>query len=421
MAYFRATVQPADDLAFERIVNTPRRGLGDATLRTLHDHARAEGIPLMQAAIALVESEELPARARNSLRGLLQSFARWRAQVDSLPHAEAAAIILEESGYTEMWQNDRSPDAPGRLENLKELLRSMEEFDTMAGFLEHISLVMDTASGDTEEKVSLMTLHSAKGLEFDTVFLPGWEEGLFPHQRAMDESGRAGLEEERRLAYVGITRARRRAKLSFASNRRIHGLYQSSLPSRFVDELPEAHVEVEDTGPVGGYGGYGQSRFDTRDPFQNTYSTPGWQRAQRNKGRAERVNRALPNTIEGEILARSTGTESSYSRGERVFHQKFGYGRVSSVDGNKLTVDFEKVGTEEGAGLLRGAALMGHQTGNDPARLARRPLPNPPPRGGRESRRLGISLPSPLWGGVGGGAAHRADFSLSALSPPCPR
>jgi ATP-dependent DNA helicase UvrD/PcrA len=350
IAYLRATLQPADDLAFERIVNTPRRGIGDATVRTIHDVARARGIPMMQAALELTESEELKARARNSLRNLMASFARWRSQLDVLPQAELAAIILEESGYTDMWQRERSPDAPGRLENLKELLRSMEEFESMLGFLEHISLVMDTSSGDEEEKVSLMTLHAAKGLEFGTVFLPGWEEGLFPHQRSLDENGRAGLEEERRLAYVGLTRAKRRAILFFATNRRIHGLWQSTASSRFLDELPEENVEVVDTGSLRtSQSGYGQSRFDEREPFANTYSTPGWQRAQKNRARNDRSGGKSPGNppmLEGEVLARSTGADSTYSVGERVFHQKFGYGKVSSVDGNKLTVNFDHSGAK---------------------------------------------------------------------------
>jgi DNA helicase-2/ATP-dependent DNA helicase PcrA len=354
LAYFRATWQPADDLAFERIINVPRRGIGEATVKLLHDRARTKGIPLMDAAADMVETDELNARTRTSLRDLLAQFTRWRSQMDSLRHTELAEVILEESGYTEMWQADRSADAPGRLENLKELVRSMEEFDSMGGFLEHISLVMDTADESSNDAVSIMTLHSAKGLEFDTVFLPGWEEGLFPSQRTLDEQGRAGLEEERRLAYVGLTRAKKRIYIRFASNRRMHGLWQASIPSRFLDELPEAHVDVvEDTSSYGGYGmgGYGSSRFDTRDPFQNTYATPGWQRAKKNKGTEGSMggygNFSGPKTsqrvIEGELVAKAT-TASAYKRGERIFHQKFGYGRISAVEGNKLTVDFEKAG-----------------------------------------------------------------------------
>ena len=256
-----------------------------------------------------------------------------------------------------MWQADRSADAPGRLENLKELVRSMEEFDSMTGFLEHISLVMDTDGEAGSDAVSIMTLHSAKGLEFDVVFLPGWEEGLFPSQRTLDEQGRAGLEEERRLAYVGITRARKRAYIHFAANRRMHGLWQSSIPSRFLDELPEAHVEVrEESSDYGGYGGgaYGASRFDARDPFANTYSTPGWQRAQKNREKAggsggkrgfDSPLASGPRLIEGELVAKSViGGTSDYAVGERVFHQKFGYGRIGSIDGNKLTIDFDKAG-----------------------------------------------------------------------------
>jgi DNA helicase-2/ATP-dependent DNA helicase PcrA len=350
LAYFRATIQPADDLAFERIVNVPKRGLGDATVQLLHDFARRNGTPLMQAARVLVESEDLKAKARQSLRDLMASFSRWAGQVDSLAHQELAELILEESGYTEMWQKDRSAEAAGRLENLKELVRSMEAFENLAGFLEHVSLVMDTSEqGASGEKVSIMTLHAAKGLEFDTVFLPGWEEALFPHQRSLDENGRAGLEEERRLAYVGLTRARRRAKVWFASNRRIHGLWQSTIPSRFVDELPEEHVEVVEAPSAYGSGGtYGMSRFDRAQPFAaSSYQTPGWQRAQANMAagyKADAGPRREPMTIEGALVAKSTGTASSFRPGERVFHLKFGYGDVAEIDGNKLTVDFDKAG-----------------------------------------------------------------------------
>ncbi|MEP0324089.1 ATP-dependent helicase [Bauldia litoralis] len=360
LAYFRVVAQPADDLAFERIVNTPRRGIGDTTVRLLHDRARARGVPLTEAAAEMIGTDEINARARTAIRDLLASFDRWREQMENLPHTELAEIILEESGYTEMWQADRSADAPGRLENLKELVRSMEEFDSMAGFLEHISLVMDTDSEASADAVSIMTLHSAKGLEFDSVILPGWEEGLFPSQRTLDESGRVGLEEERRLAYVGITRARKRAYIRFASNRRIHGLWQSSVPSRFVDELPEAHVDVvEESNSYGGYGmgSYGESRFDTRDPFQNTYSTPGWKRAQKNRsgGGFDEASqggygnfsgpRSKQRFIEGDLVAKSVvGGSSIYETGERVFHQKFGYGHIATIDGNKLTIDFDKAG-----------------------------------------------------------------------------
>jgi DNA helicase-2/ATP-dependent DNA helicase PcrA len=339
LAYLRCVVQPADDLAFERIFNTPKRGLGDATLQVLHAHARAARIPLMEAARFIVETEELKPKARKTLRDLLASFARWSQSLETMPHTELAEMVLEESGYTEMWQKDRSAEAAGRLENLKEL-------------------VMDAVENDTDDRVSIMTLHAAKGLEFDTVFLPGWEEGLFPNQRALDENGRAGLEEERRLAHVGLTRARRRAKLYFASNRRIHGLWSSTIPSRFIDELPEENVEITEAPVAYTYGSYGQSRFDMAEPFRSSYATPGWQRAQANSagwasgrgagnfaaGRVSGARRGGPLMIEGELVAKSTGTTSSFSAGDRVFHLKFGPGTVAAVDGNKLTVDFDKAG-----------------------------------------------------------------------------
>jgi DNA helicase-2/ATP-dependent DNA helicase PcrA len=383
----------------------------------LHDHARKQRIPLTEAASALSATDEMKPKPRLALRDLMAGFERWRGKKDSMPHTELAEIVLDESGYTEMWQNDKSADAAGRLENLKELVRSMQDFENLAGFLEHISLVMDRDSAEGEQAVNIMTLHSAKGLEFDTVFLPGWEEGLFPHQRALDESGRAGLEEERRLAHVGLTRARKRAKIYFATNRRIHGLWTSTMPSRFLDELPEAHVQVkEPAGGSGGFGmsGYGASRFDEMNSFGSNYSTPGWQRAQRTKearkgrggfsengtpryvpdgvfddsddggaadsdhlspegrGRAAGAGegarasrnreggppspqpspqrgegargRRVPLTIEGELVAKSAGAAASFDVGSRVFHQKFGNGNVTAVDGNKLTIKFDHAG-----------------------------------------------------------------------------
>ncbi|SSC66366.1 ATP-dependent helicase [Ciceribacter selenitireducens] len=365
MAYFRLVCQPADDLAFERIVNTPKRGLGDTTIRTLHDYARARDVPMLAAAVDLIETDEVKPKARKALFDVIQHFRRWSELLETTPHTELAEQILEESGYTDMWKNDKSAEAPGRLENLKELIRSMEAFESLRGFLEHVSLVMDTEQNADMDAVSIMTLHSAKGLEFETVFLPGWEEGLFPHQRALDEGGRSGLEEERRLAYVGITRAKRRCHIWFVSNRRIHGLWQSTMPSRFLDELPVTHVEVaESEQSYGGYGrgGYGQSRFDKADPFANTYSTPGWKRAQANKSDATRDNWGTRSghaverigygesgpkakTIEGELVAKSTTTEpSKFTVGDRVFHIKFGNGNIASIEGNKLTINFDRAG-----------------------------------------------------------------------------
>ncbi|CAN7404746.1 UvrD-helicase domain-containing protein [Bradyrhizobium sp. LjRoot220] len=386
LAYLRVINSPADDLAFERIVNVPKRGLGDATVQMLHDHARKRRIPLFEAARAVVETDELKPKARGSLRDLILHFDRWRAQREVTAHTVLAEIVLDESGYTEMWQKDRSADAAGRLDNLKELVRSMEEFENLQGFLEHISLVMDRDTGPEEQAVSLMTLHSAKGLEFDNVFLPGWEEGLFPSQRTLDEQGRAGLEEERRLAHVGLTRARRRAKLYFATNRRIHGTWSTTIPSRFLDELPADNVEITESkggSGWGGAGGYGASRFDNVESFGSSYTTPGWQRAQANRarnnqggrhgqtrdgfeesqspfsdlrgdssgsrGNAGGFSRAKrgPMVIEGELVAKSTGTVSEFALDDRVFHQKFGYGNVVKVDGNKLTIAFEKAGEKK--------------------------------------------------------------------------
>ncbi len=351
LAYFRVIVSPADGLAFERIVNVPKRGLGDTTMQMLHDYSRQHEVPLLEAARVISSTDELKPKPRKSLQDLIAQFDRWRVELDKIsnektPHTELARVVLDESGYTEMWKNDKSAQAAGRLENLKELVRSMEQFENMQGFLEHVSLVMDTIEGGDVDAVNLMTLHSAKGLEFDTVFLPGWEEGILPHQRSLDETGLSGLEEERRLAHVGITRAKQRALISFASRRLTHGMWNSNMPSRFLAEIPDEYIErVEGEGS---YAAQIQSRFDRAESFSSGYSTPGWQRAQQRRGGfSEPPGRRNPVTIEGEVLARSSGPSAEFDIGERVFHDKFGYGEIMEVEGTKVTVEFDKAGEKK--------------------------------------------------------------------------
>ena len=337
VAYIRVMVRPDDDLAFERIVNLPKRSLGEASLRPVHQLARADGISLCRAAERLIETDELRPQARTALSRLVGQFRGWRAALAGTPHADIVGRMLDESGYTEMWQKDRSPAAPGRLENLKELVDALTEFEDLAAFLDHVSLVMDREGDGAEEMVNIMTLHGAKGLEFDTVFLPGWEEGLFPHQLALDESGAAGLEEERRLAYVGLTRARRRAHVLFAANRHRHGQWVSAIPSRFVAELAQDHVTLaEETAmqpaPGGLYRGHGGAASARRlmsehAPYRSRRTPP--------------VIDATPMPVAGKAPS------GGYPVGARIFHQKFGYGRIRSVDGDKLEIAFEKAGTKK--------------------------------------------------------------------------
>jgi DNA helicase-2/ATP-dependent DNA helicase PcrA len=347
MAYLRLIAQGDDDLAFERIVNKPKRGIGDASVQALHKFARAAQIPLLAAAREIAETDEVPPKARKAFAELAANFARWTETARQIPHTELAEMVIDESGYTDMLKADKSADAPGRLENLKEFVRSMESFESLAAFLEHVSLVMEIAQDESGDRINLMTLHAAKGLEFNVVFLPGWEEGLFPSQRTMDENGLAGLEEERRLAYVGLTRARQRIRVSFAANRRVRGSWQSALPSRFITELPEEHVDaVVDEGFYGGSVGFRDNA--NAAGFASTYDSPGWKRAQANRAASGGV-RPRPPLIEGQAhtIQTSDPQSSVYARGDRVFHQKFGYGRVLAVEGNKLSVDFDKAGEKK--------------------------------------------------------------------------
>ena len=349
LAYLRLIASPSDDLAFERIWNTPKRGLGDKTLEKLHRFARAQALPMLRASHDIADTDELPARARTTLIALVRDFARWRDSAATLSPAELARTVLDESGYTAALQAERSTEATGRLENLSELVRALEEYETLSDFLEHVSLVMDNEANTDDAKVTLMTMHAAKGLEFDQVFLPGWEEGVFPSQRAMDEGGLASLEEERRLAYVAITRARRRCTVLHAANRRIYGQWTSSIPSRFVGELPHDHVEDETT-LSGGASLWRAHWSEHGDPFADAARTnpsrvasrgPGWQRAA-----------AAPIDMIPKRVAESSRSAASFAAkarsdlavGTRVFHDKFGYGAVAEQDGNKLEIDFDSAG-----------------------------------------------------------------------------
>ena len=347
MAYFRLAVSPDDDLAFERVVNTPKRGLGDKAQADIQRAARVAGVSLLDGSREVLAKGAIGGRGASQLRAFVEGVDRWHAvTLREHSHIELAEVILEESGYTEMWQNDKTPEGPGRLENLKELVKALEQFENLQGFLEHVSLIMDNESEEAQEKVSIMTLHAAKGLEFPAVFLPGWEDGLFPSQRSMDESGKKGLEEERRLAYVGITRAEELCTISFASNRRVYGQWQSQLPSRFIDELPAKHVAV--LTPPGLYGGgYGAaapsygSAIEDRVSKADAYNSPGWRRMQ------ERVVRPVSQPQEARNMVIDAVAVSDYGIGDRVFHQKFGYGEIMGIEGDKLEIEFDVAGSKK--------------------------------------------------------------------------
>jgi DNA helicase-2/ATP-dependent DNA helicase PcrA len=349
LAYLRLIAQPADDLAFDRIVNVPKRGLGDKAVASVHKFARATQQPLLIAAAQMLDSDELQPRARNSLARFVADIARWRTMASEIPHPELARIMLDESGYTAVLQNERSAEAAGRLENLAELARAMEEYETLGAFLEHVSLVMDNDAVKQGDKVTIMTIHAAKGLEFPIVYLAGWEEGVFPSQRALDEGGLASLEEERRLAYVALTRARAKATILHAANRRIYGQWTSSIPSRFVAELPKEHIE-EETTMSGGESLWRAQWSERTDPFahlgpaqamRSATRGPGWHRAAGGS-----FNAQPQRIVEARASAVSLGNKGrdDLSVGQRVFHGKFGYGTIQEIEGNKLEIDFEKAG-----------------------------------------------------------------------------
>ena len=349
LAYLRVIAQPQDDLAFERIYNQPKRGLGAKTLEAMHRHARATGLPLAAASLQLADSDELPKRAAGTIAALMRNFLHWREMADKVSPAELLRTVLEETGYTAMLKAERSAESAGRLDNLTELGRAMEEYETLGDFLEHVSLIMENDAADDGEKVTIMTIHAAKGLEFENVFLPGWEEGVFPSQRALDEGGLASLEEERRLAYVAITRARRRCTILHASNRRIYGQWTSSIPSRFIAELPKAHIE-EETTLTGGASLWRANWSERDDPFAHLARDrpqraqnrgPGWQRALSTGYDTTPKRLAEPGRSAASYAAKPRG---DIAIGARVFHDKFGYGEVVGQDGNKLEIEFDTSG-----------------------------------------------------------------------------
>lgn len=382
MAYFRVVISPEDDLAFERIINVPKRGVGDKAMTDIQVTARTNGVSLKEGARIAAQDGLLKGKAKSGVAQLIDQLDRWSSlcvqqiRVDGVAdeddvlerddepaeigHVDLAEMLLDESGYTAMWQNDKNPDSPGRLENLKELVKALDAFDNLGGFLEHVALIMDNSNEEHGEKVTIMTLHGAKGLEFPVVFLPGWEEGLFPSQRSMDESGQQGLEEERRLAYVGITRAEEVCTISFAGNRRVYGQWQSQLPSRFIDELPEDHVDI--LTPPGLYGGgYGAAQsggfsseasgagmsaaFETRVEKADVYNSPGWKRLQQRSQRSG----AATNVRSGKGGHMTIDAKAAlvFTVGDRVFHQKFGYGQVLEIEGDKLAIDFDHSGEKK--------------------------------------------------------------------------
>ncbi|MDA8894141.1 UvrD-helicase domain-containing protein [Amylibacter sp.] len=368
MAYFRVAVSPDDGLAFERIVNTPKRGIGEKAQQLINTTARDHGVSMLDGARILLNEGGLSSKASTSLRKLIDGFDRWKNLIsnsnlannagseiletldnfsDKISHVEIAQTILEESGYTDFWQNDKTPEAAGRLENLKELVKALEGFENIQGFLEHVSLIMENDVSDSTEKVSIMTLHGAKGLEFPIVFLPGWEDGLFPSQRSMDESGQKGLEEERRLAYVGITRSEAICTISFAANRRVYGQWQSSMPSRFIDELPADNIEV--LTPPGLYGGNSsrqdiefESDLPERVAKADAYNSPGWKRMQ-----IRTSQRFLDSSETPQAVIIDAKVTEKYSISDRVMHTKLGEGTVIGIEGNKLSIVFDSGGAKK--------------------------------------------------------------------------
>tara|TARA_B100000700_G_C15025648_1_gene847989 strand:+ start:42 stop:2276 length:2235 start_codon:yes stop_codon:yes gene_type:complete len=335
-AYLRIALQPNDSLALERIINTPKRGIGETTVKKIRDRSKQNNLPMIDSIKELIDEKAFKSKAENSLKKLVGLIFHWNKLINEEDKIDIAEIIVEDSGYLDMLRNDKSLTAEGRVDNVYELFRSLEPFENIKAYLEHISLVMEIDNNQFGKKVSLMTLHAAKGLEFDYIFLPGWEEGVFPNQRAIDEGGIESLEEERRLAYVGVTRAKKKAAIYYSANRRMHNQWISSIPSRFVSELPEENTETDLSNYSGEKELFREQEFIDFD--QSDYDTPGWERA-----KYESNNKTIDHIEKNNNLLNN----SPFQLGSRVIHKKFGEGKILSIDGKKLTINFGKSGTRK--------------------------------------------------------------------------
>jgi len=345
IAYLRIILVPEDDLAFERIINVPKRGLGPATMQQITTHARVNKIGMLEAVRQLLNTDAFKPKMRTTLQTFIRLYDMWCAQLQDLPHTDLTERVLEESGYIAMWQAEKTPDAPTRLENLKELISAMSEFDNLQSFMEHVSLVMEKTSSAEQEQVTLMTLHAAKGLEFDLVFLPGWEEEIFPSRRSLEENGMKGLEEERRLAYVGITRARKHAIISNVANRLVYGSWTNAIPSRFISELPAQHIETH--AEAGMFGTMNRASFNSRGTSAAPAEFAQSSVMSSSFGKSHYPARPKTSFIEGRAERIEDEPTYKFRKGDRVFHQKFGYGTIELMDGPKIEVTFDMGDTKK--------------------------------------------------------------------------
>ncbi|MAK12391.1 MAG: DNA helicase II, partial [Candidatus Pelagibacter sp.] len=339
LAYLRLINQSNDDLSFERIINTPKRAIGDSSVKKIYEFSRNKGLSLLDASQEILKENILKPKTVQNLKTFIINIISWKQKSESVDHVSLLETVLDESGYSSMLKNEKTPEADSKLENLKELKSSMKSYSSLNEFLENISLQTAIDEKWDGEKINIMTIHSAKGLEFDAVFLPGWEEGLFPHQKSIDEKGVEGIEEERRLAYVAITRAKKELYLSFANQRKFYGRqndnydFYSSLQSRFIDEIDDKFTEISiDENKEDDF------IFDQDFNIESKKNSPGWKRLKNN----------INNNIEENIKTINlTENKTNFSVGETVKHEGFGSGKIIHIDGNKLLINFKNQGEKK--------------------------------------------------------------------------